>query len=104
MRDAVGLAKASSKGRQADAPRLEEDHEEAAAAGEVGLSKLEDFTLLLAKRKRDKGSLVAVTNVQTGEEPLDMVEREGQGRTPYLDSSNKCSGSGTPHGSSNNSR
>lgn len=46
------------------------------------LGKLENLLLLRPEMEGDKGTLVAVTDVQTGEEPFDVIEFERQGRTP----------------------
>jgi hypothetical protein len=68
----VSLAQTSGEGGQSDSARLEEDHEESATLGEMGLGEMKYFPLLLAEGERGEGALVAVADGEAREESFDM--------------------------------
>jgi hypothetical protein len=72
MRDAVCLPKACCKSGQANTTAFEEDHEQPAASCKMFFRELKYFLLLLSEREGDECPLVPISNMESGEETLDM--------------------------------
>lgn len=82
--DAVCLGQSRGDRGDPQSPCLKEDDEQAAASGKVFLGQREHVLLLRSKDKRDECSLIAVADMELGKEPFNVIEIEGDGRTPLL--------------------
>jgi hypothetical protein len=70
----MGLTEPGRNRRNSKAPSFQKNNKQSATPREMILSHLKYFLLLRSKGKRDKGSIVPISNVQTVKELLDMAQ------------------------------